>query len=180
MGSRERKREELRRRKQRSAERAPVGASPETGAPEPTMSRSEQRDQEAREALVPLGEGERPLVVTIGAIISALLALAVVVAYALGTEVNGEKANVTQVVIPFVVMGVMAWGMWRARYWAALGFQTVLLIVILVSALSLVLASSVVKALANVVVLAIAGPLFYFMIKAMARIQMPSANRPTP
>ena len=37
-------------------------------------ARAEVRNQEAREALEPLAEGERPLVVTIGAVISALIA----------------------------------------------------------------------------------------------------------
>jgi hypothetical protein len=182
MGSRERKRAELQRRKQRATQSHPVGTSPETGAPAPEapaaapVSRTEQKNREARDALVPLAEGERPLIVTIGAVISALLALSVIVGYAAGLKVDGEKANVVQVVVPVGLMGLMAWGMWRARYWAVLGFQTVMLILVLVCSLSLVTATSVVQALANAVVAAIAGTLFYFMVKALARIQMPSTT----
>ncbi len=40
-------------------------------------AKAETRNREAREALEPLAEGERPLVVTIGAAISALLALSI-------------------------------------------------------------------------------------------------------
>ena len=179
MGSRERKRAELQRRKQRAVERPPVGSSPETGAPVESAvanapeSRSEQKNREAREALPPLAEGERPLVVTIAAVISALLALSVAGAYIAGAEVDGERPPILQVIVPTLLMGLMAWGMWRARYWAVLGFQTLMLILILATALGLVQAVNVVQVLGNLVVLAISGTLFYFMIKALARIQMP-------
>jgi hypothetical protein len=180
MGSRERKRSELQRRKDRSEHQAPpVGSTQETGASPPNgapPSRSEQRNQEAREALVPLGEGERPLVVTIGAAISALLALSVVVAYAAGAEVDGERPPIVQVIVPTLLMGLMAWGMWRARYWAVLGFQTLLLLLILATALGLVQATSAVQVAGNLGVLAGAGALFYFMVKALARIQMPESR----
>jgi hypothetical protein len=191
MGSRERKRAELRKRKQRAAERPPVGAAPETGAPappEPEASdgfaermarRSEERNAEARAKLEPLSEGERPLVVTIGAVLSALLALSVIFGAAIGAEVNGEKANAAQVAVPVLLMGAMAWGMWRARYWAVLGFMTVLLILILVCSLGLVTATGALQALGNAAVVAIAGTLFFFTIKALARIQMPESRRPS-
>jgi hypothetical protein len=180
MGSRERKRAELQKRKQRAGERPPVGSTPEMGAPvEPTpepatpVSRTEQKNQAAREALVPLREGERPLVVTIGAVISALLAVSVIGAYVVGAEVDGERPPIVQVIVPTLLMGLMSYGMWRARYWAVLGFQTLMLILILATALGLVQAVSVLQVAGNLAVLAIAGSLFYFMVKALARIQMP-------
>ena len=43
---------------------------------------AEVRNQAAREALVPLAEGERPPVVTVGAIVAGLVALSILVAYA--------------------------------------------------------------------------------------------------
>jgi hypothetical protein len=190
VGSRERKRAELRRRKQRAAQRPPVGAAPETGAPAPPEPepredfaermgrRSEERNAEARAKLEPLAEGERPLVVTIGAGVSALLALSVIFGAVIGLEVNGEKANAVQVIVPVLLMGAMAWGMWRARYWAVLGFMTVMLILILVCSLGLVTATAVPQAIGNAAVVAIAGTLFFFTIKALARIQMPQSGRP--
>jgi threonine/homoserine/homoserine lactone efflux protein len=68
----------------------------------------------------------------------------------------------------------MAIGMWRTRYWAVLGFQTVLLFVLLASGVGLVRVSTVPEALVTVALLLGSGLLFYFMIRAMARIQMPS------
>ena len=137
-------------------------------------ARAEQRNQEAREALEPLAEGERPTVVTLGAIVSALIVLSIAIGYAAGVEVNGEQPKLAQVVAPAVIMGMMAWGMWRARYWAVLGFQLVLVIVLFSAFFGLVVsASSVGQILGTLALLAVAGTFFYFMVKAMARIQMP-------
>jgi hypothetical protein len=70
-------------------------------------------------------------------------------------------------------MGMAAIGMWRARYWAVLGFEVVLAFLILSAAIGLVGATSAIQVAGNVALIAVAGALFYFMIKAMARIQMP-------
>jgi hypothetical protein len=116
-------------------------------------------------------------VVTIGAAIAGAIALAVVVAYVAGAQVNGKRPAVLQVITPAFLMGMASYGMWRARYWAVLGFEVVLAFLILAAAIGLVGATSAVQVLGNVVLIAISGALFYFMIKAMARIQMP--ERPT-
>jgi hypothetical protein len=156
--------EEPVKRKQRGSERMARG-----------YARAEQRNQEAREALQPLAEGERPTVVTIGAIVSALIAISVVVSYAAGAEVDGERPRLAQVVAPAVIMGVMAWGMWHARYWAVLGFQLLLVIVLFSAFFGLLVgASSITQVLGTLALLAVAGSFFYFMVKAMARIQMPT------
>jgi hypothetical protein len=151
------------------------------GAPTPRermergYARGEVRNQEAREALEPLGEGERPLVVTIGAIVAALIALSIVGGYLAGVHVDGRQPKVPQVVAPAMLMGIMAWGMWRARYWAVLGFQMILVFLIFSAVFGLtVQAASVGQFAATLGLLAVAGTFFFFMVKAMARIQMPS------
>jgi len=165
MASRERKRAERRKRKARVAERrAEIGA------------RYEERNRVAREALEPLAPKERPLVVTIGAVISAAVAISVPVAYALGATVNGDRPHVLQVIAPALVMGAMSVGMWQVRYWAVLGFQAVLALLILEATLGLVGAGGPVQVIGNVGLIAIAGTCFYFMIKALARIQMPERD----
>ena len=63
-------------------------------------AKAEQRNQEAREALEPLDEGERPTVVTIGALVSALIALSIVGGYLAGVKVNGETPKFAQVAAP--------------------------------------------------------------------------------
>jgi hypothetical protein len=138
-------------------------------------AKAEQRNREAREALEPLAEGERPTVVTVGAVIAGLIALSIVAGYAAGVEVDGERPRLPQVIAPAVIMGIMSWGMWHARYWAVLGFQLMLVIVLFSAFFGLVVgASSVTQVIGTLALLAGAGALFYFMVKAMARIQMPT------
>jgi hypothetical protein len=141
-------------------------------------ARAEQRNQEAREALEPLAEGERPTVVTIGAVVSALIVLSIVGGYLAGVKVNGETPKFAQVAAPALIMGFMAWGMWRARYWAVLGFQLILVFLIFSAVFGLaVQASTVPQFAATLGLLAVTGTFFYFMVKAMARIQMPTRPR---
>jgi hypothetical protein len=140
-------------------------------------AKAEERNRAAREALEPLGEGERPPVVTVGAVISALISISVAIGYLSGSEVDGEKPRFVQALAPALLMGIMAWGMWRARYWAVLGFQLVLVLVLFSAFFGLlVAASSVTQVIGTVALLAAAGTLFFFMVKAMARIQMPTRN----
>jgi hypothetical protein len=138
-------------------------------------ARAEQRNREAREGLTPLAEGERPLVVTVGALVAAAVAASILAGYALGVEVNGEKPHLAQVLAPALLMGIMAWGMWRARYWAVLGFQMILVLLLFSAVFGLAAgAASVGQVAATLSLLAVAGAFFYFMVKAMARIQMPT------
>ena len=75
------------------------------------------------------------------------------------------------------VLLVVAVGMWKAKYWAVLGMQTLLALTLIGSSLSLVTVSNAGGALLLLAIIAGAGTLFWFMVKAMARIQMP--ERPT-
>jgi hypothetical protein len=138
-------------------------------------ARAEERNREAREGLTPLAEGERPLVVTIGAAVAALVCLSIVAGYLAGVQVEGHKPHFAQVLAPALLMGIMAWGMWRARYWAVLGFQLLLVFLIFSAVFGLaVQAASVAQFAVTLGLLAVSGAFFYFMVKAMARIQMPS------
>jgi hypothetical protein len=140
-------------------------------------ARAEERNQEVRENLPPLAEGERPLAVTIGAVIAALVAASIVAGYVAGVKVEGGKPHFVQVLAPALLMGIMAWGMWRARYWAVLGFQLLLVFLIFSAVFGLaVQVSTVAQFAATFGLLVVAGSLFYFMVKAMARIQMPSRD----
>jgi uncharacterized membrane protein YdbT with pleckstrin-like domain len=179
MASRERKRAERRKRKERAAERRTA----EQADPATLAERSEAKNEVARAALEPLAEGERPLAVTIGAVVAALIALSAVVGYLAGVEVTkvgsdgieqgDDEAPLGSVLVVVALMGLMAWGMWRARYWAVLGFQAMLVIVLVAASLGLVQATEWTQALGTTALIAAAGAMFWFMIKAMARIQMP-------
>jgi hypothetical protein len=169
MADRERKRADRRKRKERGAARQQEIAEHR----ERMAGRTEAKNEAAREALEPLEHEDRPMVTTVGAVISALVAVSIVIGFAAGVEVNGEKPNALQAVAPAVLFAVMAWGMWKARYWAVLGFQTVLALILLSSALLLVGASKWEQVVVNVLLIAGCGALFYLNVKAMARIQMP-------
>jgi threonine/homoserine/homoserine lactone efflux protein len=68
--------------------------------------------------------------------------------------------------------------MWKARYWAVLGFQASLALIMLAAALGLVQVATVVQGIATFAILVGASVLFYFMVKALARIQMPERRPP--
>ena len=138
-------------------------------------ARAEQRNQKVRENLPPLAEGERPLVVTIAAGLAAAIAVSILVGYIAGLEVDGEQPRLAQALAPALLMGIMAWGMWRARYWAVLGFQLLLVFLIFSAVFGLaVQAANIGQVVATLGLLAVSGTFFYFMVKAMARIQMPT------
>jgi hypothetical protein len=137
-------------------------------------AKAEQRNREAREALEPLAEGERPLVVTIGAVVAALIVISIAAGYLSGVKVNGETPKLAQVLAPMLILGVMSWGMWHARYWAVLGFQLILVFMIFSAVFGLLVqAATAAQFAATLGLLAVTGTFFYFMVKAMARIQMP-------
>ena len=164
------------RRKPRGSRPAPAAAAP---APRPLprgYERGRQKDEEARRKLRPLAPGERPTAVTVGAIAAGLLALANLIAAILGwdggTDANAGQALAGSLLVTAVVC-IVAVGMWRAKYWAVLGMQTLLAITIVICSLGLITATTIGAALILFVMLAAAGTLFWFLVKAMARIQMP-------
>ncbi|HEX3736257.1 MAG TPA: hypothetical protein VHV53_01850, partial [Solirubrobacterales bacterium] len=122
----------------------------------------------------PLEDGERPPVVTVSVVLASLVAISIVIAFAAGLKVNGSTPALTTAAAPAVIMGVLAWGMWRARYWAVVCFQVVLVFLIFTAVYGLlVIATSVGEFAVTVGLLAVSGTLFWLMVKAMARIQMP-------
>jgi hypothetical protein len=138
---------------------------------------SEQKNAEARAALEPLAPGERPGAVTVAAIVAALLAAVNLALYAGGLEIDGERPQLAGVLGFSGLMLTAAWGMWNARYWAVLGMQALLGLLIVILSLVLVTARDVWGVLLLLAIIVPAGTLFWFMVKAMARIQMPSRDR---
>lgn len=199
MGSRERKRAERSKRKRRAAGRdgSPVEATaqpqaagrradayeavqaeaPEESFQERMAKRSEARNAEVRASLEPLSEGERPGAVTVGAVVAAILSVvftaSAVIALVGGVEIDGSEPSPAPLIAIAAALWLMTYGLWKARYWAVLGLQMLLLLVIISSALGLVQVSTIPQVIASLTLLGGAGTLFYFTIRAMARIQMP-------
>jgi hypothetical protein len=143
-------------------------------------ARSRERDEAARAALEPLAEGERPTAVTVGAIAAACLSVANLAALLIAFDPD-EPGKALGAAFGATVLAVVAAGMWRVRYWAVLGMQTILLIAIVFASVALVTASNLAAVLLVLAIVIPSGTLFWFLVKAMARIQMPErpgARRP--
>ncbi|HYF26563.1 MAG TPA: hypothetical protein VD931_12560 [Baekduia sp.] len=158
-----------------TAGNAPLDDPQAPPAPRPPRRSSAERDAQARAGLEPLAPGERPQWVTIAAVVAAVMTVANAVAPIVGADFQGDaRSAATTTVVTTVLLAACAIGMWRAKYWAVLGFETVLLFQILVLFLALL---RVETAIATIVVLVALGALcvlFYKLIRAMARIQMPA------
>jgi len=163
MADRERRRAARAKRKARSTERKAEIAA-----------RYEERDRAAREALEPLREDERPAVVTVAALISTAVAALSLLGFALWDVLRDDpRPNAIGSISFAILIGAMAYGLWRTRYWAVLGFQAAMVLVMLSAMLGAISALTVGLFVGSLVIVAAAGVLFYFMVKAMARIQMP-------
>ena len=134
-------------------------------------ARSRAKDDAARAALEPLDEGERPTAVTVGAVLAGVATVANLAALAIGWD--GDAGRIANAALGGVLLGAITVGMWRARYWAVLGMQALLAITAILSSLALMVAANVWAVLLALALIASSGTLFWFLVKAMARIQMP-------
>ncbi|MFY9489097.1 MAG: hypothetical protein WAP35_10455 [Solirubrobacterales bacterium] len=143
---------------------------------ERARARTEAKNQTAREQLVPLEPGERPRAVTIAAIAAMALAIGNLIAFLVGSD-DVEDTGQAAVQLGFIcgILALASIGMWLAKYWAVLGFQTILGLQIIIYALSLTRVESAWVALLLVAIIGASGTLFWFLIRAMARIQMPES-----
>ena len=166
MGSRSRKR--------RRTDGAPARAADAVAtAPRPRRPRGEEAEALVRAQLEPLEPGERPLAVTVAAVVAGLIAVANLVLLAAGWEVDGKQPSAGGVVAFALIMVAAAVFMWRVRYWAVLGFQCLLALTALFAFLGLLRAGNAAAVLLCVALIGLSGTLFWFLVRAMARIQMP-------
>jgi len=138
--------------------------------------RTEQRAAQRRAELEPLRPGERPTAVTVAAVVAAVLALVNLGAgfVDVGLPTSGSPARA----LPWTgLLLIAAVGMWYARYWAVLGFQAALVFQILALALALLTVKDLLLgALIIVPLLAALGFLFWKLVRAMARLQLPGGG----
>jgi hypothetical protein len=114
-------------------------------------------------------------VITIGALLAALNGGVQLILFAAGVKfkVGGTRPDAFSVVLFAVLMFVCAGGMWLMRYWAVLGFQALLAIIILTFALLLIRANNVLGVAISLAVVGGGGFLFFKMVRVLSRIQMP-------
>jgi hypothetical protein len=156
----------------------PAAAPPPSSPSSPSRmqeryARGEQRNEEIRQRLEPLAPGERPGSVTIAAVVAFLLTIANTASLVLGETITGDEVTVSGIGLS-IVLFVCAIFMWQAKYWAVLGFQALLAIQIVIAAGALLVAPGWWQALVLLVLVLSGGWLFWKLIRALARLQMPS------
>jgi cation transport ATPase len=139
---------------------------------------SRAKDEAVRQSLEPVAPGDRPTAVAVGAVVCAVLGIANVALFAGGVEVRGTKPSLVGVLAFTALMITCGYGMWRSRYWAVLGFEALLGVTLVVAGLSLAVASNVSALVLCLAILGLGGWLFWKLVRAMARIQMPERGRP--
>src|SRR3954447_6306017 len=139
----------------------------------PGYERGRARDEAVRAALAPLAPGERPAVVTVASVVAVVIAATVIIGAATNHDLAKKGGAVGGAALIAGLLVLAAYGMWRARYWAVLGFEAFLGFQILVTSLALTVASNWWAALLCVAVISLSGVLFWKLIRAMARLQMP-------
>lgn len=158
-----------------------VAVKPAPTAPAPAAkreSRSEAKNAAVREQLEPLEPGERPRAVTVGAVVTLLVGAANLIAYIAGQKIGGQRPAALGILAFTALMLTMAYGLWRARYWAVLGLEALLGLLIVILSLFLLRAENVKSAVIALAIIVPSGALFWFNVRAMARIQMPQRPQP--
>jgi hypothetical protein len=140
------------------------------------LTRSQRKDAEARAQLEPLEAGERPWPVVAGATIAVVLGTVNLALFLAGVKphVSGQRPKLLEILVFTGLMLMCGYGMWRLRYWAVLGFQTLLAIGLLGFSLALIKVQSIFWAFVCVVIIAACGYLFWKLVRVLGRIQMPT------
>ena len=146
-------------------------------ASEPGVSRSEQRNAAVRAGLEPLSPGERPWPLSVSAAICVVLAVVNLALFLAGAKphVGGQKPQLGEILVFSGLMLACAAGMWRLRYWAVLGFMTLLAIGVLGFCLALIRVSNIWWGVVCTIVVVIGGYLFLKLVRVLSRLQMPAA-----
>ncbi len=137
------------------------------------LTRSQRRDAEARANLKPIAPGERPMAIRISALLAAGLGLANFIAWLAGDKIGGKHPAPAGILIFTALMCACAIGLWRMWYGAVLGFMALLAIIGTLFSLYLVEASNALGFIVAPVIIAIAGYLFFKLVRVLSRIQMP-------
>jgi hypothetical protein len=140
-------------------------------------ARAEQRNAELRAQLTPLVPGERPGALVAASAVAGVLAVANLAAFAAGVEVDGRRPNAAAVGLFELLALVATIGLWQRRYWAVLGFEALLGIIVVFFSLFLLRASNVLAVVVCVPIICGAAWLFWKLVRVMGRLQAPQRVR---
>jgi hypothetical protein len=145
-------------------------ATPGDSADGPAGGRGDRAEQ-ARAALAPLAEHERPTALLVAVGVSALLAVGVVVGALTVHDLSSHGGSLAGGVFIAAILALLAQGMYKRRYWAVLGFEALLAFQVIVTSLALVVASTLAAAGGCLLAIVLGGWLFWKLIRVMGRIQ---------
>jgi hypothetical protein len=121
--------------------------------------------------LAPLGEDERPPALMAAVAVASIVAIGVLVSALTVKDLARHGGSLPGGVFLACVLLGLAWGMYRRRYWAVLGFEALLSFQIIVTSLALVVAETLPAAAGCVLSIGLAGLLFWKLVRVMGRIQ---------
>jgi hypothetical protein len=130
-----------------------------------------RREELARAALTPLAADEHPPALLVAVAVAALLAVGIVVGVASVHDLRRHGGSIPGGLFLAFVLAALAWGMYRRRYWAVLGFEAFLAFQIIVTSLALVVASTLAAAGLCLLSVGLGGWLFWKLVRVMGRIQ---------
>ncbi len=143
----------------------------EGGGVEPSKSAAGIRDIDIPEVLQPLGEHERPTPLVVAVVVASALAIGVCVSVATVHDLKSHGGSLPGGLFLAGALLALAWGMYRRRYWAVLGFEALLAFQIIVTSLALIVAETWLAAGVCVLSIGLAGWLFWKLVRVMGRIQ---------
>ncbi len=155
---------------------APAAAPPSTV--QAAYRRGEERNERVRASLSPLEPGERPWPLRIAVILAVLVGIGDLIQLAVGGAVKfgSTHTSIPGTVLFSILMLTCAGGMWRLRYWAVLGFQALLALVVIAFSLVLVDANDILRGIIALAVIVAGGTLFFKLVRILSRLQLPSRS----
>ncbi|MEH3054964.1 MAG: thiamine phosphate synthase [Patulibacter minatonensis] len=142
----------------------------------PARQTSEERNAALRAELRPFAPGERPAQAALAAMLIAAIGLVnlmlLVIGYQPRYSLRNEQAQAAQGAFGVAAV-LLATQIWRLRAWALLVTQALLAISSIFAFAALILANTLLNALAPLAFLVIAAPLFWSLIRVLARAQAP-------
>jgi hypothetical protein len=132
-------------------------------------ARSRAKADAIRAELTPLGPDERPL----GLKLAVALAVLIAVANLVGAIAGVGDASPAVGLAFALAMGLVAAGLWARIYLVLLLFQALLAFTIIIATLSLAVAGNAVAVVVAVGLIVLCSPVFWLLIRVMARLQVP-------
>ena len=124
-----------------------------------------------RVSLPPLDAHERPSALLVAVAVAVVLALGILTSVVTVHNLSRHGGSLPGGLFLAGVLLLLAWGMYRRRYWAVLGFEALLAFQIIVTSLALIVADTLLAAGLCALSIGLAGWLFWKLVRVMGRIQ---------